>query len=160
MRGPMQNLGVGPNTRSRRGAPLSSNFMKSSCSVNRVTIVTERRCKAHTRELSTFANVRRSSLLTMKFTTEFSSARCIWQKWATCPNKHHHGAGPQRSGAQCSCIGCIGLRPALVLMRALFASSEVYRLFLLNYWAQGVSGENEQPAKHHGSGSSEERGPM
>jgi len=25
----------------------------------------------------------------------------------------HHGAGPQRRGAQCSCIGCIGLRPAL-----------------------------------------------
>jgi len=25
----------------------------------------------------------------------------------------HHGAGPQRRGTQCSCIGCIGLRPAL-----------------------------------------------
>jgi len=25
----------------------------------------------------------------------------------------HHGAGPHRRGAQCSCIGCIGLRPAL-----------------------------------------------
>jgi len=25
----------------------------------------------------------------------------------------HHGAGPRRHGAQCSCIGCIGLRPAL-----------------------------------------------
>ena len=25
----------------------------------------------------------------------------------------HNGAGPQRRGAQCSCIGCIGLRPAL-----------------------------------------------
>ena len=26
----------------------------------------------------------------------------------------HQGAGPQRRGAQCSCIGCIGLRPALL----------------------------------------------
>jgi len=26
---------------------------------------------------------------------------------------NHHGAGPLRRGAQCSCIGCIGLRPAL-----------------------------------------------
>jgi len=25
----------------------------------------------------------------------------------------HHGVGPQRRGAQCSCIGYIGLRPAL-----------------------------------------------
>jgi len=25
----------------------------------------------------------------------------------------HHGAGPQRRWAQCSRIGCIGLRPAL-----------------------------------------------
>ena len=25
----------------------------------------------------------------------------------------HHGVGPQRRGAQCSCIGCIGLRPVL-----------------------------------------------
>jgi len=38
-------------------------------------------------------------------------------------------------------------------MRALFASSGVYRLFLLNYLAQGVSDKNEQPAKHHGAGS-------
>ena len=26
----------------------------------------------------------------------------------------HHDAGPYRRGAQCSCIGFIGLRPALV----------------------------------------------
>jgi len=26
---------------------------------------------------------------------------------------NHHGAGPQRRRAQCSCIGCIGLRPAV-----------------------------------------------
>jgi len=45
-------------------------------------------------------------------------------------------------------------------MRALFASSEVYRLFLLNYRAQGVSGENEQPAKHHSAGPPEARGPI
>jgi len=25
----------------------------------------------------------------------------------------HHGAGLQKRGAQCCCIGCIGLRPAL-----------------------------------------------
>jgi len=27
----------------------------------------------------------------------------------------HHGAGPQRRGAQCGCIGCIDLRPALLV---------------------------------------------
>jgi len=55
----MQDLGAGPNARSRRGASLSSNFMTSSCSVNLVTIVVERRNSAAlTRELSTFANVR------------------------------------------------------------------------------------------------------
>jgi len=39
----MQDLGAGPNAKRRRGAPLSSDFMTSSCSVNRVTIVVERR---------------------------------------------------------------------------------------------------------------------
>jgi len=39
----MQDLGAGPNARPRRGAPLSSDFMTSSCSINRVTIVVERR---------------------------------------------------------------------------------------------------------------------
>jgi len=34
---------AGPNARPRRGAPLSSDFMTSSCSANRVTIVVERR---------------------------------------------------------------------------------------------------------------------
>jgi len=34
---------AGPNARPRRGVPLSSDFMKLSCSVNRVTIVEERR---------------------------------------------------------------------------------------------------------------------
>jgi len=40
-------------------------------------------------------------------------------------------------------------------MRALYASSEVYRLFLLNYRAQGVSRKNEQPAKRYGRGPQE-----
>jgi len=39
----MQDLGAGPNARHRLGAPLSSDFMTSSCSFNRVTIVVERR---------------------------------------------------------------------------------------------------------------------
>jgi len=39
----MQDLGAGPSARPRRGAPLSSDFMTSWCSVNRVTIVVERR---------------------------------------------------------------------------------------------------------------------
>jgi len=43
MQGPMQDLDAGPNARPRRGAPLSSDFMTSSCSVSRVTIVVERR---------------------------------------------------------------------------------------------------------------------
>jgi len=33
---------AGPNARPGRGAPLSSDFMTSSCSVNRFTIVVER----------------------------------------------------------------------------------------------------------------------
>jgi len=35
--------GAGPNARPRRGAPLSSDFMTSSCLVNHVTIVVEHR---------------------------------------------------------------------------------------------------------------------
>ena len=39
----MQNLvDAGPNARLRHGAPLRSDCMTSSCSVNRVTIVVER----------------------------------------------------------------------------------------------------------------------
>ena len=34
---------AGPNARPKRGAPLSSNFMTSWCSVSRVTIVVERK---------------------------------------------------------------------------------------------------------------------
>jgi len=34
---------AGPNARPGRGASLSSDFMTSSCSINRVTIVVERR---------------------------------------------------------------------------------------------------------------------
>jgi len=34
---------AGPNARPMRGAPLISDFMTSSCSVNRVAIVVERR---------------------------------------------------------------------------------------------------------------------
>jgi len=66
---------------SRCGAPLSSDFMTSWCSLNRVTIVEERRCKALTRESSTFANVLQQrkfassdesfSSLTMKFIWRF-----------------------------------------------------------------------------------------
>jgi len=37
---------AGPNARPGRGAPLSNDFMTSSCSVNRVTIVVERRYTA------------------------------------------------------------------------------------------------------------------
>ena len=34
--------GAVPNAKPRRGAPLSSDFMTSSCSLNRITIVVER----------------------------------------------------------------------------------------------------------------------
>jgi len=34
---------AGPNARPRHGAPLSSDFITSSCSVNRVTVMVERR---------------------------------------------------------------------------------------------------------------------
>jgi len=46
MRGSIQDLGAGPNARPKRGAPLSSGFMTSSCSVNHVTIVVVRKYAA------------------------------------------------------------------------------------------------------------------
>jgi len=51
--------GAGPKARPGRGASLGSDFMTSSCSVNCVTIVVERRCKALTRGLSTFVRQQR-----------------------------------------------------------------------------------------------------
>jgi len=51
----MRQKKVGP---SNLVALLSSDFITSSCSVNRVTIVAERKCKALTRELSMFAKLR------------------------------------------------------------------------------------------------------
>ena len=41
--GPNARPGRGPNARPGRGAPPSSDFMTLSCSVNRVTIVVERK---------------------------------------------------------------------------------------------------------------------
>jgi len=69
-----------------------------------------------------FANVREEicqfwrerSLLTMKFLWRFYwilKRKVYLAKMNSLPK--HHGAGSQRRGAQCSCIGCIGLRPAL-----------------------------------------------
>ena len=78
---------------------------------------------ALTRELSTFPIVRdeiclfwlECSLLTKKFIWRFYwiIKRMVYlAKVNNLPK--HHGAGPQRRWAQCSCIGCIGLRPALL----------------------------------------------
>jgi len=53
--------------------------------------------------------------------TEFWSARFIWQKWIIYPNTM--ARGPQRGGAQCSWIGCIALRPALVDMEKILGKS-------------------------------------
>jgi len=72
--------------------------------------------------MSIFANVlekirwfwREGSLLTMKFIWRFSwilKRKVYLENMNNLPK--HHGAGPQRRWAQCSCIGCIGLRPAL-----------------------------------------------
>ena len=77
---------------------------------------------ALTRELSTFANVRdescsfwrERSLLTMKFIWRFYrilKGEVYPAKMNSLPK--HHGAGPQRRGAQFSCISCLGLRSAL-----------------------------------------------
>jgi len=83
--------------------------------------------KALTGELSIFANVwdeirwfwRKRSLLTMKFVWRFYwvlKPKVYLAKMSNPPK--HHGAGPQRRGAQCSCIGCIVLRPALRVTRS------------------------------------------
>ena len=37
---------------------------------------------------------------------EFPSESCIWQKWIIYPNTRVRV--PQRGGAQCNCIGCMG----------------------------------------------------
>jgi len=76
-----------------------------------------------TRKLSTFANVRGnllvltgaffvSSEIYMPFLVN-SQAQGVSGKIKNLPK--HHGVGPQRRGAQCSCIGCIGFRPALMV---------------------------------------------
>ena len=116
--------GAGPNARPRRGAPLNSAFMTSSCSVKRVTIMVERRYTAkHQHEnwapLLTFDRKFASSdegVLCQQWnsygvSTEFSSARCLTKMNDL---SKHHGVGPQRRGAQRSRIG---LRPALVSYR-------------------------------------------
>jgi len=98
---------------------------------------------ALTRELSTFANVREEicqfwrerSLLTTKFIWRFYwflKRKVYLAKMNNLPT--HHGAGPQRRGAQCSCIG---LRPALVRSSdlsalTLFESSHFWQFFL--FW--------------------------
>jgi len=100
----MQDLGTGPNARPRRGAPLRSNFVTSSCSVNCVTIVIERRYTVkHWHEnwarLLTFERKSASSdesvacyqVILSGNSTEFSSARCIWQKWTIYPNTMARG---------------------------------------------------------------------
>jgi len=43
MQGPMQDLGTEPDARPKRGAPLNSDFMTSSCSVNRVKLLAKRK---------------------------------------------------------------------------------------------------------------------
>ena len=69
---------------------------------------------------------REHCLLTMRFYKPLLlnlSARSIWQNEQL--SKHMargpRGAGPQRRGAQCSRIGCIGLRPALFVRNAIRA---------------------------------------
>jgi len=42
----------------------------------------------------------------------------------------------------------------------LFVNNEIYKPFLLNSQAQGVSGKMNNLPKHHGAGSPEARGPM
>jgi len=115
MRGPMQDLGAGPLW----AVILWRDRVQSTVlHRGRAQIYTA----ALTRELSTFANVRdeicsfwrERSLLTMKFIWRFYwiiKRKVYLAKMNNLPK--HHGAGPQRRGAQCSCIGCIGLRPAL-----------------------------------------------
>ena len=116
MRGPMQDLGEGPSEQWFHVVIVFSQsyygrgWDMQICSA------------ALTRELRTFANVREEfywfwrerCLLTMKFPCRFYwilKRKVYLAKMNNLPK--HHGAGPQRGEAQCSCIGCIGLRPAL-----------------------------------------------
>ena len=105
--GPNARPGRGPNARPRRGAPLSSDFMMSSCSVNSVTIVVERRYPVqHYHEnwarllmfKRKFVNSEESALRWQwnlyGVSTEFSCARCIWQKWIIYPNTMARGPMP------------------------------------------------------------------
>ena len=45
----------------------------------------------------------------------------------------HHAAGPQRRGAQCSCIGCIGLRPTLLRVHLPIYDRHAVYVFALCY---------------------------
>jgi len=115
----------GPNARPGRGDPLSSDFMTSSCSVNRVTIVVERRyaVQHYHKNWARFLTFEKKfasfddSLLCWQWnlygvSTEFASTRCIWQKWIIYPNTMARGPmqlhrlhrlkadGPRRATAQ------------------------------------------------------------
>jgi len=115
-RGPMQDLGAGPSEQQWFYDVIV--FSQPCYDSGRAKMYSA----ALTRELSTFANVREEicwfwrerSVLTMKFIWRFY---WILKRKVYLANMNnlpkHHGAGAQRRGAQCTCIGCIGLRPAL-----------------------------------------------
>ena len=97
---------AGPNARIRCGAPLSSDYH---------VIVFSQPCYDRGR-----AQIGNSLVLTRAFfvnneismTFQLNSQGKVYL--ANMNNlPKHHGAGHQRRGAQCSCIGCIGVRPAL-----------------------------------------------
>ena len=109
MRSPMQDLGAGPNARPRREAPLSSDFMTSSCSVNRVTIADVKYQHENWARLQTFDNRGNSLVLMRTFfinneicmaflqNSQAQFSRCIWQIWAIYTKtmtRGPRGAGP------------------------------------------------------------------
>ena len=103
--------------------------------------------KTLTRELSTFANVREEirwfwrerSLLTMQFIWRFYwilKRKVCLAKMNNLPK--HHGAGSQRRGAHCSCIGCIGLRPALCRSRGYRGASVPPKVLICPKFGQNL----------------------
>jgi len=58
-----------------------------------------------------------------------SKAQSVSGKMNNLPK--HHSAGPPEEGAQCSCIGCISSRPALLTLHA----SQVHCFGVMHWWA-------------------------
>ena len=120
MRGPMQGLGAGPLCavvlcKTPAGGPTDR------WSIKKEWDMVECRYNVLVLDLSTFDNIRwleeihysfkwDNCLLSMRFIIRFYNSRV-----RAVSGKNEQPAQTAWRGAQCNCIGCIGLRPALAI---------------------------------------------